>query len=199
MTTNRGPEAALVGAALTGAFRPLVRLAGVSGLVAGGLQVALFFGNGAGASEAALVGAWNVLQLPVAIALWAWLRPRSREVVDLATACGVGALTLWAASAIAPSLAPLEAVWIGLSAVWYLGIGAVARRERRFLGVLTIVVGLAAIGDAVVTAPEMLGSPLPDVLFVALGGWKIPFALAWSLVVGAELAIRPPARPARGG
>jgi hypothetical protein len=199
MTTDRGPKAMILGTARAGAFRRLVRLAGVSGLVAGALQVALFFGNGAGISEASLVGAWNVLQLPVAVALWAWLRLRSREVVDITTACGVGSLILWAASAITPSLAPLEAVWIGLSAVWYIGIGAVARRERRFLGVLTIVVGLAAIGDAVVTVPEMLGSPLPDVLFMALGGWKIPLALAWSLVVGAELAIRPPAGPARGG
>jgi hypothetical protein len=198
MTTDRDPQALILGTALAGAFRPLVRLAGISGLVAGGLQVTLFFANGAGASEAALVGAWNILQLPIAVALWAWLRPRSREVVDLATACGVGSLTLWAASAVVPSLAPLEAVWIGLSAVWYLGIGAVARRERRFLGVLTILVGFAAIGDAIVTAPEMLGSPLPDLLFMALGGWKIPLALAWSLVVGAELAVRPPVRPARG-
>jgi hypothetical protein len=196
MTTDRRPEARFHRTTLAKAFRPLARLAGVVGLVAGGLQVALFFGDGVGASEAALVGAWNVLQLPVAVALWAWLGPRSREVVNIATACGVGSLILWAASAITPSLAPLEAVWIGLSAVWYVGIGTAARTERRFLGALTLVVGLAAIGDAIVTVPEMLGNPLPDVLFMALGGWKIPLALVWSLVVGAELAIRPPARPA---
>jgi hypothetical protein len=198
MTSDRHREGTIRRAARVGTFRPLVRLAGVSGLVAGGLQIALFFGDGAGMSEASLIGAWNILQLPVAVALWAWLRPRSREVVDIATACGVGSLTLWAASAIDPSLAPLEGVWIGLSAVWYIGIGAVARRDRRFLGLLTIVVGLAAIGDALVTVPEMLGRPLPTVLFMALGGWKIPLALAWSLVVGAELTIRPPASPDTG-
>jgi hypothetical protein len=198
MTTDQRPEGMVHRTALASAFRPLVRLAGVSALVAAGLQVALFFANGAGASEASLVGAWNVLQLPVAIALWAWLRPRSHEVVDLATACGVGSLALWATSAIAPSLAPLEAVWIGLSAVWFIGIGAVACRDRRSLGVLTVVVGLAAIGDAIVTVPEVIGRPLPDVLFMALGGWKIPLALAWSFVVGGELTIRPPAWPAPG-
>jgi hypothetical protein len=174
MTTNRSGAADLRGTATVGAFQPLIRLAGLLGLLAGGLQVALFFGNGFGWPEPTLVGAWNVLQLPVAIALWAWLRPRSSRVVDVATACGVSSLALWAASAAVPSLAPYEALWIGLSAAWWLGIGVAIGRERRFLAVLTVIVGIAAVGDAIVTVPEMLGRPLP------------------------ELAIRAPMRPLPG-
>jgi hypothetical protein len=58
------------------------------------------------------------------------------------------------------------------------------------------VVGIAAVGDFIVTVPEMLGRPLPDVLFVSMGGFKVPFAMAWRLIIGVALIISPPERPA---
>ncbi|GAC1671068.1 MAG: hypothetical protein NVS9B9_29310 [Ktedonobacteraceae bacterium] len=85
---------------------------------------------------------------------------------------------LWAVNS-----AVMEASWILLSAIWWLGIGFVLRSERKILGIFTIVVGIAALLDGMVT---LLDLPLP---FLALGALKLPLAMLWNFWIGIALLI----------
>ena len=78
----------------------------------------------------------------------------------------------------------LEPIWIWLSAVWWLGLGAELRPLHRKLGVFTIIVGFAALLDGVVSTPSL--NP-PFIVFALLGGWKIPSSFAWAFAVGVTL------------
>jgi hypothetical protein len=181
------PTLAEVGGA-TGA----ARFAGLAAFTAGLAQLALFLAGGVGLGERPLIAAWNLLLIPVALVLLTWLGPRSPFVMATATIVGVVSLVLWAASALWPGLGLPELAWIGASAAWWLAIGLVLRTERRLLGLLTVALGIAGIGDFLVTVPELGGSPLPLPVFMLVGGWKIPLAIVWCLAVGASLAVSPP-------
>jgi hypothetical protein len=173
------------------------RLAGLAAILAGVVQLALFLADGAGLGERPLIAAWNLLLIPVAVVLLGWLAPRAPIIVGAASAAGLASLLLWAASAIWPGLELPELGWIGASAVWWVAIGMVLRTQRNLLGLLTMAVGIASIGDFLVTLPESAGSPLPSVAFMLIGGWKLPLAVVWSIAVGASLAAVPPTLPDR--
>jgi hypothetical protein len=129
-----------------------------------------------------LITAWNLLIVPAALYLGAVLAPRGLALVAGATAAGVLASLLWAFEYRSASLEPW---WIGLAAIWWLGIGWPLSRERSRLGWFTFVLGVAAGVDFVLTA---IDASMP---LYALGGFKIPMTMIWSLALGISLLRRP--------
>lgn len=132
--------------------------------------------------EAGLVVAANLLLVPPALFLIAWLSSLHRALAVAAGACGVPSLLLWAAAPLF-NLWRFEWVWIGLSAVWWLGTAPLLMKVRRRLGILTAIVGVAAALDAVATAiPEI---PFPASALV--GAWKLPLSLIWIVWLAVDL------------
>ena len=168
------------------------RVAGVTAILSGAAQVSWAVLNGVtqggldsgGASPQVvrigqiLLISWNLLLLPVALFLGTWLRTKSPYLVVLYTVCGIASFLLWALNS-----PVMEFSWILLSAVWWAGIGFVLRSEHRVLGIFTIVVGIAALLDGIVT---LLDFPLP---FLALGALKLPFSLIWDVWIGILLLL----------
>ncbi len=168
------------------------RVAGVTAILSGAAQVSWAVLNGVtqggldsgGASPQVvrigqiLLISWNLLLLPVALFLGTWLRTKSPYLVVLYTVCGIASFLLWALNS-----PVMEFSWILLSAVWWAGIGFVLRSEHRVLGIFTIVVGIAALLDGIVT---LLDLPLP---FLALGALKLPFSLIWDVWIGILLLL----------
>lgn len=124
------------------------------------------------------IAAWNLLIIPTALYLGARLAAHGPLVSVASTAAGVAASLLWAFAHDMPGVEPW---WIGLAAAWWLGLGWLLRTERRALGLFTIVLGVSAAIDFVLTA---LNAPMP---IYALGGFKIPLSIAWSLWLGIAL------------
>jgi hypothetical protein len=75
----------------------------------------------------------------------------------------------------------LEPWWIGLAAAWWLSLGWLLRTEHPTLGRFTLLLGVAATIDFVLTA---LNAPWS---IYALGGFKGPLTIAWSFWVGLSL------------
>ncbi len=98
------------------------------------------------------------------------------------TAAGVAASLLWAFAYGSPGLEPW---WIGLAAAWWLGLGWLLVPKRRALGRFTLLLGVAAAIDFVLTA---LNAPMP---IYAIGGLKIPMTIVWSLWAGLSLVREP--------
>lgn len=168
------------------------RVAGVTAILSGTAQVGWAMLNGVtqggldsgGASPQVvrigqiLLISWNLLLLPVALFLGTWLRTKSPYLVVLYTVCGIASFLLWALNS-----PVMEFSWILLSAVWWVGIGFILRSEFRVLGIFTIVVGIAALLDGMVT---LLDLPLP---FLALGALKLPLSLIWDVWIGILLLL----------
>lgn len=168
------------------------RVAGVTAILSGAAQVSWAVLNGVtqggldsgGASPQVvrigqiLLISWNLLLLPIALFLGTWLRTKSPYLVVLYTVCGVVSFLLWALNS--PGM---EFSWILLSAVWWIGIGFVLHSELRVLSLFTIVLGIAALLDGMVT---LLDLPLP---FLALGALKLPFSLIWDIWIGIILLL----------
>jgi len=130
-----------------------------------------------------LMVAWNLLLLPVALALHAWLSPRQPERMRLATVCGIGAALFWAYGGATHGITPvLEVSYLVLSGIWWVGVGTVLRQERRVVGVLTIVLGLFALWDATLTALE----PVPFGLYLSAAP-KLPLSILWDFAIGVTL------------
>jgi hypothetical protein len=134
---------------------------------------------------------WNALLVPAA----AWLgyvlvranEPRLAMVAALAGLAGITSCVLWATSW---QRADLEAVWIGLSAAWWIVTGLLlVRRVARWLGWLTVVLGAFAGLDALVTWAGNEGF-----LFL-LASPKLPLAWAWAFAVGVRLVVDPTLEP----
>ncbi|MEO6295129.1 MAG: hypothetical protein ABIP01_05085 [Candidatus Limnocylindria bacterium] len=119
-----------------------------------------------------LISAWNLLILPPAVYLGAVLWRRKPWVALSATAAGIAASVLWAFGF---HNAALEPWWIGLAAAWWLGTGWLLRAQWSRLGWFTVALGVAAAVDYLLTA---LKAPMP---LYALGGFKIPMTMVWSL------------------
>jgi hypothetical protein len=124
------------------------------------------------------IAAWNLLIIPTALYLGARLAAHGALVSAASAAAGVAASLLWAFAHDVPRLEPW---WIGLAAAWWLGLGWLLRRKRRALGLFTLLLGVSAAVDFILTA---LNAPMP---IYALGGFKIPLTIAWSLWLGVAL------------
>ena len=126
----------------------------------------------------ACITAWNLLIIPTALHLGARLGAHGALISLASAAAGVAASLLWAFAHDVPRLEPW---WIGLAAAWWLGAGWLLRAERRALGLFTLVLGISAAVDFVLTA---INAPMP---IYALGGFKIPLTIVWSLWIGVAL------------
>jgi len=134
---------------------------------------------------------WNLLLVPAA----AWLgyllartnEPRLAAAAGLSALAGVVSCVLWAT---AWQRGDLEAIWIGLSAAWWIVTGLLfLRRGARWLGWLTLVLGAFAGLDAFVTAVGNEGF-----LFL-LSGPKLPLAWIWAFAAGVRLLVDPTLEP----
>ncbi|HWB71653.1 MAG TPA: hypothetical protein VG452_05505 [Egibacteraceae bacterium] len=166
------------------------RLAGASAVVAAGC----FFGVGVAESGAiseelgaSLLAAQGLFLVPVAIHLWRCLGAEHRAVASASAISGICSLLLWGTAPITGAW-HLEAAWIALSAAWWAPTGLLLRRRRRAWGTFTVILGVAAGLDAVVTALE---GRIPFWLFAALGGWKLLLSLVWMIWSGITLLRRP--------
>ncbi len=121
---------------------------------------------------------WNLLIIPAALVLGVQVASRGPIVAAVATTAGVASSLLWSVGFENPRLEPW---WIGLSAVWWLGVGWLLRDDHPRTGWFTLVLGVAAAVDFVVTA---LGFGLP---LLAVGGFKLPLTTAWSVWIGVLL------------
>jgi hypothetical protein len=145
------------------------RFAGVLAIASGLAYVAYPFTNDMA------ITAWNLLIIPAAV--WLGIRTAARGplLAVASSAAGVTAALLWALVYHEP---PLEAWWIGLAAAWWLGLGWLLRADRKPLAAFTLLLGVAAAVDVVLT---VLNVPAPT---YALGGFKIPFTIVWTFWVG---------------
>jgi hypothetical protein len=152
------------------------RFAGVLAIASGLAYVAYPFTNDMA------ITAWNLLIIPAALWLGFRTAPRGRVLAAAATAAGVAASVLWALVYHEPQLEPW---WIGLAAAWWLGLGWLLRADRRRLAAFTLLLGVAAAVDFVLT---VLNASAP---IYALGGFKIPFAIVWTFWFGWTLVRDP--------
>ena len=137
------------------------------------------------------ITAWNLLLVPAAIWLGSLLvrssPPALAAVAALSAIAGIAACVLWATSW---QRADLEAVWIGLSAAWWITTGLLlVRRGAQWIGWLTVVLGAFAGLDALVTLAGNEG-----ILFL-MSSPKLPLAWIWALVLGIRLVTDPTLEP----
>ena len=128
------------------------------------------------------ISAWNLLIIPAF--LWLGVRTAShgRLLALASSTAGVAASLLWSFVYHEPTLEPW---WIGLAAASWLGFGWLLRHDQPTLARFTIVLGIAAAVDFVLTA---LNAPFP--LYV-LGGLKLPLTMIWTFWVGWALVRDP--------
>ena len=156
------------------------RLAGALAIGSGFAYLAyLFVGD---ATREQVITAWNLLITFAAIWLGLRVAQRGSVLAILATSAGVLASLLWAFVYHEPQLEPW---WLGLAACWWLGVGLLLRRDRRALGTFTLLLGVAAAMDFVLT---VLDAPMP---IYALGGFKLPLTIVWSFWIGGVLLLDP--------
>jgi hypothetical protein len=131
---------------------------------------------------------WNVLLVPAA----AWLgfvllrsspNGPTRLLAGGSAVAGIAGCVLWATSW---ERADLEAVWIGLSAAWWIATGfLLVLRGTRWLGWFTAIVGAFAALDALVTWAGDEG------IAFLLASPKLPLGWLWALIVGVRLLMDP--------
>ena len=146
------------------------RLAGAFALASGVAYLAYLLPTPA---RDGAITAWNLLIIPTAIYLGVVLAPRGPVVAAASMATGIVASLLWAFDYKSPTLEP---VWIGLAAIWWFGVGWLLRLENWRLGWFTLILSVATAIDFVLTA---LNAPFP---MYALGGFKIPLTIVWTLL-----------------
>lgn len=132
------------------------------------------------------ITAWNLLIIPTALYLGTRVASRGPIASAASTAAGVTASLLWAFAYRSPTLEPW---WIGLAAAWWLALGRLLLPERRALGGFTLLLGIAAAIDFIVTA---LNAPSP---IYALGAFKGPLSMIWTFWIGLTLLRRPLVAP----
>jgi hypothetical protein len=152
------------------------RISGALAIVSGVAYLAYPF-----TSDLAIT-AWNLLIIPAFVWLGVRTASRGRLLAFASSTAGAAASLLWAFAYHEPSL---ESWWIGLAAASWLGFGWLLRRERPRLAGFTLLLGIAAAIDFVLTA---LNAPFP---LYALGGFKLPFTMIWTFWVGWMLVRHP--------
>jgi hypothetical protein len=126
---------------------------------------------------------WNLLLIPAALVLREWLRPKSPNLMLLYTVCGVASLLYWAYGGATQGITPiLEVSYLLLSGVWWLGVGLVLRSERRALSTFTVILGLFALLDGVLSFLE----PLPFYVYLTATP-KLPLSIIWDFWIGVVL------------
>jgi len=127
-----------------------------------------------------LMVGWNVLLIPAALVLYARLVELNPDRVRLATACGLASLLFWAYGAATHGITPaLEVSYLALSAVWWCGIGTALWPSNKVFGGLTILLGVFAFWDAMLTAVE----PVPFALYLTAAP-KLPLSILWDFALG---------------
>ena len=157
------------------------------GRIAGRTAGALAIGSGAAYlaypfTNDLAITAWNLLTIPAFLWLGVRTAGHGRILALASTTSGIAASLLWAFVYHEPSL---EAWWIGLAAASWLGFGWLLRREVPRLAGFTLLLGMAAAVDFVLTA---LHAPFP---LYALGGFKLPFTMIWTFWIGWTLIRHP--------
>ena len=173
MSAPSATRAAALPAMAAALLRVAGRLVGTLAILSGFAYLAYLFVDDATRDQA--ITAWNVLIVPAAIWLGIRLAHRGAFLAILATAAGVLASLLWALAYHEPKLEPW---WLGLAAGWWLGLGWLLRADRPGLGRFTLLLGVAAALDFVLT---VLDAPMP---IYALGGLKLPLTTLWTFSVG---------------
>lgn len=164
-----------------------IRLVGVTTALAALASLALAVVSTASEAQPTLYGleqrlivAANLLLVPLALYLVAWLSPLGRALAVAAGTCGVLSLLLWAAAPLL-ELWRLEAVWIALAAAWWLGTAPLLMKLRRRLGMMTAIAGVAAVLDLPGTAIDSFP------YWALLGAWKLPLSLLWTIWLAVDL------------
>jgi hypothetical protein len=134
---------------------------------------------------------WNLLLVPAAVWIGFVLvrtgEGGGRLLAAVAAVAGALSCALWAT---AWQRSDLEALWIGLSAAWWVPTGwLLVRRGVRGLGWFTVVVGAFAVLDAVVTLAGDEGTAF------LLASPKLPLGWFWALLAGGLLLDNPMLRP----
>jgi len=160
----------------------------------GGLDIgAAAVGERMSRTGALLMVGWNVLLIPAALVLYTGLVKSHPHRVRLATACGLVSLLFWAYGGATHGITPaLEVSYLVLSAVWWCGIGITLWPSNKVFGGLTIVLGVFAFWDAVLTALE----PVPFALYLTAAP-KLPLSILWDFALGYFLIRGLPVRAAR--
>lgn len=166
------------------------RVVGTSALAA----ACAFFGVGAVEGGALpeyigpyLLAAQSAFLIPLAAYLWRRLESSNRALATVSAVAGICSLFLWGTAPLTGAW-NVEPVWIALSAVWWVGTGTLLRAFRRRWGTFTVILGIAAALDAVVTALE---DAVPFTVFAVLGGPKLPLSLGWMVWSGVTLLREP--------
>jgi len=139
-----------------------------------------------------LMMAWNLMLLPAALELESRLGPRAPERMRLATVAGIASVLFWAYGGATRTNNPvLEVAYIGMSAVWWRGVGLGILPERRAFGIYTLVLALFAAWDAFLTAFPSV----PFALYLTASP-KLPLSIVWDFWLAFEL-LRPRAMATR--
>ena len=146
----------------------------------GGLDVgAAAVGETTARFGAFLQVAWNLLLLPAALVLHAELEPAAPERMRLVTLAGIVSLLFWAFGSATRTITPvLEVTYIALSAVWWLGLGVALRASRRGFAAFTLLLGVFAAWDALLSGWQQV----PFALFVTSAP-KLPLSIIWDFAL----------------
>ena len=155
--------------------QPALALAGATAIASGSAYVLYLLLPG---QPDWLITAWNLLIIPTFVILGVRFAPFGPMIAGASTAAGVAASVLWAFDF---ERAAVEPWWIGLAAASWLGFGWLLRARHGRIAWFTLLLGVVAAVDLVVTLAD---APQP---WLAIGGLKIPLTNLWSFWIGAAL------------
>jgi hypothetical protein len=136
-----------------------------------------------------LMVAQNLLLIPTAIVLNDWMNRQNSEMSSIYTICGIVGMVFWSyTSASGTNNLVVEASYLCLFGIWWLGIGLTIRCDRRLFGWFSIIVASFAFWDSIVTA-----TGAPFWLFVTAAP-KLPLSWIWDFVVAGMLLSRKPTK-----
>ena len=130
-----------------------------------------------------LIAGFNLFLIPAAFVLWSWLRPGQAMRAGLITVCGLTSLCLWATAAVAQRITPpVEVTYLALSGIWWCGLGVMLWPRRRFFAAFTLILGVFALWDSLLTALW----PIPFGLYLTAAP-KLPLSMLWDFLIGGAL------------